>query len=84
MVLAAVAGHGVQEDETAVYLVFAQSGTGAGNVIRYPDVDRIWSTWFIREIIPKHTRMTSTPWFRQLEFGKKAVALRRRLHPENH
>ena len=84
MVLTTIAGHGVQKDETAVYLVFVQSGTGTGSIVGYPDVDRIWSTRFIREIIPKHTRMTSAAWLRQLEFGKKAVALRRRLHPENH
>ena len=84
MVLTAIAGHGIQKDETAVYLVFVQGGTGAGNIIGYPDVDRIWSTRFIREIIPKHTRVTSTSRLRQLEFGKKPVALRCRLHPENH
>ena len=50
MVLTAVAGHGVQKDETAVYLVLVQGGTGPGNIIAYPDVDRICST----EFIPSH------------------------------
>lgn len=84
MVLTAVAGYGVQKDEAAVYLVFVQGGTGARNIVGYPDVDRIWSARFIREIIPKHTRMTSTARLRQLKFGKKPVTLRCRFHPENH
>ena len=84
MVLTAIAGHGIQKDETAVYLVFVQGGTGAGNIVGYPDVDRIWSARFICELIPKHTRMTSTARLSQLKFGKKPVALRCRLHPENH
>lgn len=58
MVLTAVAGHGVQKDETAVYLILVQGGSGPGNIIGYPDVDRICSTEFISEIIPKHTRKT--------------------------
>ena len=84
MVLTAVAGHGVQKNETAVYLVFVQSGSGAGNIVGYPDVNRIWSARFICEIIPKHTRVTSTARLRQLEFGKQPLTLRHRLHPENH
>ena len=39
LVLTAVAGHGIQKDEAAVYLVFIQGGTGAGNIVGYPDVD---------------------------------------------
>ena len=84
MVLTAVAGYSVQKDETTVYLVFVQGGTGAGNIVGYTDVDRIWSTRFIREIIPKHTRVTSTSRLRQLEFSEKPVALRCRFNPENH
>lgn len=80
MVLTAVAGHGVRKDETAVYLVPVQGGTGPGNIIGYPDVDRICSTEFISEIIPKHTRMTSTPRLRQLNLRKQTITLRHRYH----
>ena len=82
--MTSVAGHGIQKNEAAVYLVFVQGGTGAGGIVWYPDVDRIWSTRFIREIIPEHTGVTSTARLRQLEFGEKPVTLRCRLHPENH
>jgi len=84
VVLTAIAGYGIHKDETAVYLVFVQSGISAGNIVGYPDVDRIWSARFICEIIPKHTRMTSTARLSQLKFGKKPVTLRCRFHPENH
>lgn len=84
MVLTAVAGHGVQKDETAVYLILVQGGSGPGNIIGYPDVDRICSTEFISEIIPKHTRMTSTPRLRQLNLRKQTITLRHRYHPQWH
>ena len=41
VVLTAVAGLGVQKNEAAVYLVFVQVGTCAGNIVGYPDDDRI-------------------------------------------
>lgn len=70
MVLTAVAGHGVQKDEAAVYLVFVQGGTGTRNIVGNRDVDWIWSTRFISEIIPKHTRMTSTARLRQWSLAR--------------
>lgn len=63
-----------------MYLVPVQGGTGPGNIIGYPDVDRICSTEFISEIIPKHTRMTSTPRLRQLNLRKQTITLRHRYH----
>ena len=66
-----------------MYLVPVQGGTGPGNIIGYPDVDRICSTEFISEIIPKHTRMTSTPRLRQLDFRKQTIMLWHRFHTEN-
>lgn len=57
--LASVAGDVVKQDETAVYLARIRAAADGRCIVRCANMDYGGITRCVREIIPKHTRVTT-------------------------
>ena len=68
MILASIACHRIEQDEPGMHLVLLQAE--APDVRIDEEIDGRRSTWPICENIPHLTRVTTLPWFSELDLGQ--------------